>query len=252
MRTSIRRYCRLARFWGHCFVGTTIAFAVFPHQVGHFLTWEGGELGLGGQVTVGRGTLAWALALSLMATLTLLAYRSASHPRDRLAYRALMCSKLASTAVFLYLAAGGAPVWLLAAATDGFIAATLFVGRLPVPDAQPVEGFLDRYLTWMGVGPDGKAHVADTVARSPWPVQGGIRLANSFFTYAAPPLLAGWARTATRLDDERVQKLVERIRNSRRSFVRVLWVLLHQPTSRALAEARRDRSALPGHPASSA
>ncbi|MFW6049834.1 MAG: hypothetical protein ACODAU_01600 [Myxococcota bacterium] len=238
MTRSERRYRWLARTWGHVFLGAGALFAVAPDAVARGLAWEGALLGLDGSIRFGGGTLAWALSLSLMATLVLLAYRSAARPRDPGPYRALMLSKLTSTAVFVLLAIEQGPVWLLAANADFFVALTLFVVRLPVPDEGPATGFAARYLSWMGVDADGRTHFAEMLARNPTSVRLGVRAANGFFTYAAPLLLTGRPHTAASLDDASMTALVDRIRTSRHPLVRMLWILIHQPACGALARAR--------------
>lgn len=241
MPIAVRRYRWLARFWGHCFLVVGVLFAVVPARIAQFLEWQGSLLGLGGHLEFGKGTLAWALALSLMATLVLLAHRSAARPGDPGPYRALMLSKLTSTAVFLHLAWVQGPVWVLAANADFFVAVTLFVARLPVPDEGPVQGFAHRYLAWMGVDEEGHAHFRRMLARSAPEVRAAIGGTNAFFTYAAPLLLTGRLRTASRLDDATMEKLVDRIRGTRLLPVRMMWILLHQPACGALARARRAR-----------
>jgi hypothetical protein len=238
MHKAIRRYRRLARFWGHCFLVAGLLFAVAPGRVVEFLRWEGALVGLGGDMHFGQGTLSWALALSLMAVLVLLARQTAARPRDPAPYHALVLSKLMSTAVFLYLAYVHGPVWVFAAGADFFVAVTLVAARLPVPDAGPVSGFVGRYLAWMGVDERGQDHYADMVARLPMAARIAVRNANRFFSWAGPLLLTGTPRLAGSLDDPGMERLVERIRGTRNALVRTLWILVHQPACGVLATAR--------------
>jgi hypothetical protein len=238
MRNAERRYRWLARFWGHCFVVAGLLFAIVPDRVVDLLVWEGSLLGLRGDMRFGQDSLSWALALSLMAVLVLLSYQSAARPRDPGPYRALLLSKLTSTAVFLYLAFQYGPVWVLAAATDFFVAVTLFAARLSIPDAGAAEGFAGRYLKWMGVDAAGRDHYGRMVARLPMPARSAVRAANAFFTFAGPLLLLGRPRRATTLDDPGMEHMVARIRQSRSPLVRMMWILVHQPACSVLAVAR--------------
>lgn len=238
MPKAERRYRWIARFFGHCFALAGLAFALAPEQVVAFLMWEGAWLGLEGEMRFGQGTLAWALALSLMAVLVLLARQTAARPRDPGPFRALVLSKLTSTAVFVYLAYVHGPVWVLAALTDFSIAVVLVAARLTIPDAGPVTGFIGRYLAWMGVDGPGRDHYASMTARLPWTAQLAIRQANLLFTWLAPLLLIGRPRGAGTLDDPSMERLVHRIRTSRNTGLRMLWILIHQPACGVLASAR--------------
>jgi hypothetical protein len=238
MRNAERRYRWLARFWGHCFVVAGLLFAIVPDRVVDLLVWEGSLLGLRGDMHFGQDSLSWALALSLMAVLVLLSYQSAARPRDPGPYRALLLSKLTSTAVFLYLATQYGPVWVLAASTDFFVAVTLFAARLSIPDAGPATGFAGRYLGWMGVNESGRDHYTRMVAQLPTAARAAVRFANAFFTWLGPLLLLGRPRRATSLNEAGMERMVASIRASRSPLVRMMWILLHQPACSVLATAR--------------
>jgi hypothetical protein len=233
-----RRYQWLARFFGHSFLVAGLLFAIAPERVVAFLMWEGALLGLEGDLQFGQGTLSWALALSLMAVLVLLARQTAARPRDPAPYRALVLSKLVSTAVFMYLAFLHGPVWVLAALTDFSIAVVLVIARLPISDAIPVPGFAGRYLRWMGVDEAGRRHYSDMVARLPWTARVAVRYANRFLTWLGPLLLLGRPVSGGALGDDAMERLVSRLRASESAPVRLLWIVLHQPACGVLAAAR--------------
>ncbi|MCC6273036.1 MAG: hypothetical protein IT572_06175 [Deltaproteobacteria bacterium] len=103
------------------------------------------------------GTLWYILALSLMGIITVCAWRSASRPSDPDTYIALMAAKLISTLGFVLLAYRYGGAWLLAAAGDGFVAATLWASRrlgaaknsaLPCGFARVFRGQKPFYEVW--------------------------------------------------------------------------------------------------------
>jgi len=164
MSTSrLRIYRGVALGWAALFVVTGAQFAIVPDWVGNGLHTLGALLHLGGTMDVVPGSLWHVLALSLMVAVTGLALLTAHEPRDRGPYVVLMSAKIASTLAFLYLAAIHGAIWLLCAATDGFVAVTLFLARRGL-DAQPrLPGFTRSrrsgpfYEVWFAkvdLGPD--------------------------------------------------------------------------------------------------
>lgn len=123
MRVSIRH--RVCRFWAVVFVFALVCFATAPSVVAALLNSLAGVLGLQEGVAAGPLTLWYPLALSLMATITYLAWVAGTPGAPPQAWRALLLSKLCSSAGFAVLAVTTIGAWWLAVATDGFIALTL-------------------------------------------------------------------------------------------------------------------------------
>lgn len=124
-----RFYAPLARAWASVFAVVGLVFLLRPRLVVVAVDAVARAAGGHGTIDVEGGPLWWVLALSLMSVLTLLALASARAPADPLPYRALLTSKLVSTAGFAALAAGGVPAWWVCAASDGFVALTLWAAR---------------------------------------------------------------------------------------------------------------------------
>ncbi len=156
------RYAAVARGWAAVFAAVALLFAVVPGRVGPSLSTLGHFLGLSGEIATPADNLWWVLALSLMVSVTGLAWHSAHDPTASGPYRILLAAKLASTAGFVWLAWRlTAPVWLLCAAGDGFVALTLWLARLgeagraatsSVPDgfARVYRGQRPFYEVWFG------------------------------------------------------------------------------------------------------
>ncbi|MBI4862707.1 MAG: hypothetical protein HY815_20970 [Candidatus Riflebacteria bacterium] len=126
-------FCVVARLWAVVFCLVGACFLVAPGLVPDLVSALAGRLGLGGRIQSGPGGLWWILALSLMATITVLAETCAREPYNLFAFRALVTAKLVSTAGFVGLATTGGAVWLLCALGDGFVAATLLLARRGMP-----------------------------------------------------------------------------------------------------------------------
>ena len=139
--SSLRIYRSIAFAWAALFVVTGAEFAAIPGLLGTGLHALARLLQLHGTIDVSPGTLWHVLALSLMVAVTGLALLTARRPADRGPYLVLMAAKLASTCVFLYLAATLGSIWLLCAATDGFVALTLFLARRGLDPPAKVPGF---------------------------------------------------------------------------------------------------------------
>lgn len=120
---------KLCRFWALTFVGAGLAFALAPDLVAALLDGIARAVGLTPGIPVARASLWFPLALSLMATIAYLAWEAGAPGAPPVAFRALVLSKIASTAGFAALAVGLASGWWLCAATDGFIALTLLLAR---------------------------------------------------------------------------------------------------------------------------
>lgn len=154
---------RLAWFWALAFAATGIGFVAWPEHIGAGLAAAGRWLHLSGQIDVQPGTLWHVLALSLMVSVTGLAMQCAQRPLDEAPYRLLMAAKIASTLGFAWLALDRGSIWLLAAATDGFVALSLAVVHQPLAKTA-VSGLARRhrgqhpsYEVWFGkvdLGPD--------------------------------------------------------------------------------------------------
>ncbi len=144
--SSQRRYRLLCQFWSLAFVVTGLLFAFAPRQLGQQMAAMGARLGLTGHVDWAPGSPWHVIALSLMLTVTLLAWQSARQPMARDPYVTLQAAKLFSTLLFLYLAATDGSIWLLCALTDGSIALSLFLARLSLPNAtfDPSSGTSSR------------------------------------------------------------------------------------------------------------
>ncbi len=119
----------LSRFWAVSFVATGVCFALAPEFVAALLNGQAEWLGLTPGIPTGRDSLWFTLALSLMATISYLAWEAGSEDAPVVPYRALILSKLVSTVGFATFAIGVAGGWWLCAFTDGFIAVTLIVAR---------------------------------------------------------------------------------------------------------------------------
>lgn len=123
-------YSVVATAWAIVFAFVALLFATLPDRVGSFLTKLAGFLGLGGRIESPGDTLWWVLALSLMVSVTGLAWHTARTPEAIGPYRILLAAKVTSTVGFAWLAwTAKAPVWLLCAAGDGFVAITLWLAR---------------------------------------------------------------------------------------------------------------------------
>ncbi len=121
----------LCRFWAIVFVIAGLGFAAAPALVADFLNGQAGMLGLVPGIPTERNTLWYALALSLMATITYLAWEAGRPGASPVLVRALVLSKLVSTAGFSVAAITLASGWWLCALADGFIAVTLLIARRP-------------------------------------------------------------------------------------------------------------------------
>lgn len=140
------RYAAVARAWAIVFGMVTLLFLILPPAVGQGLTALGQALGLPGRIDSAGDTLWWVLALSLMVSVTGLAWHTADRPEALVPYRILLAAKLASTAGFTLLAWRlAAPVWLLAAGGDGFVAFSLWLARRLSASARPFDGFARVY-----------------------------------------------------------------------------------------------------------
>ncbi len=128
-----RRYSLLCQFWSLAFVVTGLLFAFAPRQLGQQMAAAGALLGLTGHVDWTPGTPWHVIALSLMLTVTLLAWQSARQPMARDPYVTLQAAKVFSTLLFSYLAVTDGSIWVLCAITDGSIALSLFLARLSLP-----------------------------------------------------------------------------------------------------------------------
>jgi hypothetical protein len=139
--TPLRRYRLLAQVWSVAFVVTGLEFALIPKFLSTQMHVAAGMLGLSGHIDLTPGSLWHIIALSLMVAVTMLAWQTARRPSDRGPYITLQIAKIASTLMFLFLAATQGGIWLLCALTDGSIALTLFLARRSLPQPQVVPGF---------------------------------------------------------------------------------------------------------------
>ncbi len=131
--TPHRRYTLLAQFWAASFVVTGLIFLFAPLQLGAQMQWTAQLLGLNGTIACAPDSMWHVIALSLMVTVTMLSLQTAQDPDARAPYLTLQAAKLSSTALFLLLAARHGSIWILAAATDGGIALSLFLARRALP-----------------------------------------------------------------------------------------------------------------------
>jgi hypothetical protein len=122
-------YAWVAGTWGVVFGVVGCVFLLAPGKTGESLTALAAAFGLAGEIRTTCGDLWWALAVSLMATITVLALASAGDPRERSLFVALLTAKLTSTAMFVVLAAAQGGAWALCAAADGLVAASLVAAR---------------------------------------------------------------------------------------------------------------------------
>lgn len=151
-------YAATASAWTVVFAAVGLLFATFPAAVGAGLTALGTALGLAGRIDTPGDSLWWVLAISLMVSVTGLAWYTAARPEAVGAYRILLAAKLASTAGFALLAWRlASPVWLLAAGGDGFVALTLWLARRGPPGigshdglARVYQGQRPFYEVWFG------------------------------------------------------------------------------------------------------
>ncbi|MFW5968742.1 MAG: hypothetical protein ACOCV2_14555 [Persicimonas sp.] len=118
-----------------CFAVVLAGLAFTPDLLATVMEEAGGLVGLRGDIAVGAGSLAHALALSLMATITYLAVAGAKNPESLVAYRALMTAKIMSTFVFLFLTVTAASIWLLPTITDASVIVVLVLARGSLPDS---------------------------------------------------------------------------------------------------------------------
>ncbi len=135
------RYRLLAQFWSLAFVVTGLLFALAPERLGRDMQTTARLLGLDGTIDVAPWTMWHVIALSLMVTVTLLAWQTAREPEARAPYLTLQAAKLASTAIFVALALHHGGIWLLAAATDGSIALSLWLARRSFAPQLRIPGF---------------------------------------------------------------------------------------------------------------
>lgn len=122
-------YAHLARAWAVVFAAVGSAFLLAPRRSTDALNRLAGALGLRGEIGGAGGELWWVLAVSLMATVTVLAEASARRPDDAVPFTALLTAKLVSTVLFAGLAIGRGGAWALCALGDGFVAASLVFAR---------------------------------------------------------------------------------------------------------------------------
>ncbi len=127
-------YPIVARVWAVGFLLTGATFALQPQRVVAQLATLSGWVGLSGTVEAPAGNLWHVLALSLMASISLLAWQSAREPGRAGPFHTLLLAKMVSTFGFTILAVQAGSVWALCAATDAFIALTLWLAR--AADAQ--------------------------------------------------------------------------------------------------------------------
>jgi hypothetical protein len=125
----------LCRFWAAVFLMTGIGFAVTPHLIADLLNSLAAALKLTPGIPTERDTLWYALALSLMATISYLSWEASRPGAAPSALRAVLLSKAVSTIAFSVAALTLASGWWLCAFADAFVAATLIVAwrAQPVP-----------------------------------------------------------------------------------------------------------------------
>ncbi|MBI6546995.1 MAG: hypothetical protein HY692_09390, partial [Cyanobacteria bacterium NC_groundwater_1444_Ag_S-0.65um_54_12] len=142
-------YPAVARGWAVAFLVVGLAFWLLPEQLAGFLTALARALGLGGAITgnIADSGLWYVLAISLMFTLTALAWTSGNNPEVTAYFRLLLVAKGASIVGFSYLGyLTGHTVWLLGVLSDGSVALTLWLAhkldeRLPATALGMVPGF---------------------------------------------------------------------------------------------------------------
>ncbi len=117
----------VCRFWTVVFVIVGLGFALTPQLIAELLNRLAATLGLTPGIPTGRDSLWYMLALSLMATLAYLSWEAARPQAPPTALRAVLLSKMVSTAGFVMAALTLASGWLLGAVADGFVALTLLL-----------------------------------------------------------------------------------------------------------------------------
>lgn len=151
----MKRYVFIARVWSILFFVAGTSFIIIPNELGQILTAAGNAIGLTGSIEAAPRTLWHILTLSLMGTITALAWLSARNPENKTLLNCILIAKSVSVAGFLVLAFTIGTAWLLCAATDAFVAITLYwaypkcVGTMPAGFAA-VHARAPHYEVWYG------------------------------------------------------------------------------------------------------
>lgn len=111
----------MCQFWAIVFAIAGLAFVAVPDLIAGNLNDLASWLGLTPGIPALRASLWYALALSLMATITYLAWEAGRPGATPVLVRALLLSKLVSTAGFSIAALTLASGWWLCALADGFV-----------------------------------------------------------------------------------------------------------------------------------
>ncbi len=123
----MKRYVLIARIWSILFLVAGTSFIIIPNELGQILTSMGNAIGLTGAIEAAPKTLWHILTLSLMGTITALAWLSARNPENKTLLHCILIAKSVSVAGFLALSFIAGTSWLLCAATDAFVAITLYL-----------------------------------------------------------------------------------------------------------------------------
>ncbi len=151
----MKRYSLIARVWSILFLVAGTSFIIMPNELGQILTAMGNAIGLPGSIEAAPRTLWHILTLSLMGTITALAWLSARHPENKALLNCILIAKSVSVAGFFVLSFTVGTAWLLCAATDAFVAITLYwaypkqSGLMPAGFAA-VRAPAPHYEIWYG------------------------------------------------------------------------------------------------------
>jgi len=123
------RYSTVAHIWAFVFAFVGLSFTFVPTQTALLLTKLANAIGLSGDIVFVSNDLAHILALSLMATLTVLASTSGSYPLDNIPFIGILVAKFTSVFFFTWMTITVCPAWAVCAFGDLFVAVTLLLFR---------------------------------------------------------------------------------------------------------------------------
>ena len=120
-------YSFVVKLWSAIFLLVGLFFLLIPETLELYLNNLVEIIGLDGRISLYTENLWYALSLSLMAALTIIAALSAQFPQQKFLFITIIVAKLVSVASFIYSAFTLESAWLVCAFADLFVAITLFV-----------------------------------------------------------------------------------------------------------------------------